>query len=73
KFADCAPDHEMRGWGSCGPEPTCANYLRYLRNPPELKICTSFLVQGCYCKMGLYKNKEGICVPKEKCTCERPD
>ncbi|KAL3069642.1 hypothetical protein niasHT_036434 [Heterodera trifolii] len=57
----CPNKHEQPGQKSCnGCEPSCDN-----RNP---EICTArFCNCSCDCVKGYLRNKQGKCVPKEKC------
>lgn len=44
---------------------TCDDFSYPL--PKPIKICPKMCVQGCFCKEGLYRAKDGRCVKQQQC------
>jgi len=55
----CPDNEEFQACGSaCAPN--CAN-------PQPSPVCTKNCVVGCFCKEGLLRNRQGVCVPTRQC------
>ncbi|CAF3351413.1 unnamed protein product [Rotaria sp. Silwood1] len=62
---NCGENEMFLTCGSTCP-PVCEDWSYPLPKPP--KKCPKMCVQGCFCKAGLYRTKDGRCVePKECC------
>ncbi|GIZ02060.1 uncharacterized protein CEXT_77471 [Caerostris extrusa] len=58
------PDEEFQECGKSCPD-TCEN-----KGHPLSKSCPYRCNRGCFCKEGLYRTKEGTCVPLKDCPVE---
>jgi hypothetical protein len=58
----CGEDEEYNTCGSACP-PSCSDFSY----PQKTKFCTLQCVTDCFCKRGLYRAKDGTCVPAKKC------